>query len=325
MRFRRTVGLTADQFTSTFKLVLYRLISGIIFFSLMFVILRLGLAVILKSAELARLKELLGSFFRTVFSVFSGGEAADLQNFRTDFHEALTAFVHMLGTHLDSIIGSLIGVVLMYILQRFVNGIALFAIASTVNDRMSVYARTRFASAYFKNIGKAALYHVLYVPLSFLYDVLSLLASWLFFFFIPSLLPTWGGASVLLAIALTLAAIICMQALKLTLISSWMPSMIADGKSVTAGLRLSLRHCGKGFWKRLAMFVVACYLVVFVNVGFALFTVGSGLILTIPTSYLFFLVMQFVDYYETAGKKYFVDKNTIAGGEDDPKPEKTDL
>ena len=54
------------------------------------------------------------------------------------------------------------------------------------------------------------------------------------------------------------------------------------------------------------------------NVVAAIATLGSALLLTVPLSYIFLLSVQFVHYYQNAGKKYFVSLNKIVGKEDKP-------
>ena len=174
-----------------------------------------------------------------------------------------------------------------------------------------------FSAAYFRTVGKAMLYQVIYVPIAFVYDVLSIAACWFFFFFAPSLLPSWGVVTVLIAVCVTVTALICLQALKMTFISAWMPAVIAGGMKVGEAMKYSFRSV-KSFGRRFAAFLVAIYLIVAVNAIAAVFTVGSGLLLTVPLSFQLLLAMQFVEYYEDNGKKYFVSYSKIAGGDDTP-------
>lgn len=316
MRFKRATTITVDCFSNVFKLVLYRVVTGVIFYSLVYLILTFGLSFIVKSAEFQTLTGLVKEFFRALALSLTGGDASALTEFQTNFHSALLAFGSLLVANMGNIVGSVIGVCLMYLLQRIVNGIAQFAIAGIINDRMSSYAQTRFAVSYFRNLPRAALYQLVYVPLAFVYDVLSLAACWFLFFYMPSLLPSFGVLSVIVSVAFTMTAILVLQAVKLTFISAWMPAMIEGKKSVLGALKETMA-CRKDFARRLGGFLVACYLIVFVNVGFAFFTAGSGLLLTIPLSFLFLIVMQFVNYYETKGMKYFVAKDVISGPDDE--------
>ena len=311
MRFRNAFHIAIDNFSSAFKMLLYRIVVAAITFSLVYVILRLALDAIVGSAEAATLRSMIGEFFRALFS----GDSETLRTFHENFAQALKDFGSLLVHNGGAIAGAAVGVCLMYLLSRFLNGLCLFALAGAMHDRMRLFARTSFSASYFKHLGAAALYEVIYVPVVFVYDALSALICWFFFFYLPSLLPSWGFFTVLLSLCLTVTLIVFLQALKMTLISAWLPSVVAGEKRVGQGLKTSL-GAKKGFWRRLASYVAAVYLILAMNVMFGLFTVGSALLLTIPLSFLFLLALQFVHYFEDGGQKYFISVHAIAGKTD---------
>ena len=320
MRFKHSVSVSINNFVNVFKLLLYKLAFGVVFFSIAYLILNLGLSTITKSAEFHTLKTEVFDFVNALFT----GKTDVLQSFGADFREAFKNFSSVVAQNRGTIAGCLVGVGLVYLLSRFVGGLAVFAIGSSVNDKMSTFARTRFSHAFFKNIGKASLYQLIYVPVSFLYDALSLLACWFFFFYALtyalSLLPIWGFFTIIIAIFFSVTGMVCLQALKLTLISAWMPKIITDGLSVPAAFRQSIAN-RKEFGRRFVGFLMAVYCIVGINVFAAIFTVGSALLITIPLSYIFLLSMQFVNHYRATGKKYFVSLNTIRGGDAPENPE----
>ncbi len=306
MRFRNAVHIASENFSSVFKLLLYRLLAAAIFGSLAYVILSLGLSAITGSVEVANIKELIATFLDAVAT----GKPEVLQGLPPQFKDAFSALLNLIAFNTPAIIGCVFGLIGIYLLSRFMNGLALFSVANVVNDRMGTYSRTSFSQSYFKSIGKAALYQVIYVPLCFVYDALMLGACFLFFFYAPSSLPSWGVITVLIAISLSLTAVVALEALKMTLISAWIPAMVADGDKVTHAFRASVKK-RKGFGARYASYLAAVYLIVAVNVLFAVSTFGSALLITVPLSYIFLLSLQFVNYYLENGKKYFVTKDTI--------------
>ena len=313
MRFRNAFKILTANFSLVYKQLLYRVIVGVVFFSLSYVILRLGMDVIMQSAEMDALKSHALDFIRSLF----GAGSAPMETVQAELQEAFRSLGSLIGEHIGSIVGSIIGVCLLYLVSRFVNGLCVFALANILNDRMSEFARTRFPAAFFKSAGSAMLYQVIYVPLVFIYDVLSLVACWFFFFYAPSFLPDWGVMKVLVAIALAVSAFIFLEALKMTFISAWMPSMIEGGKRAGEAMRVSF--CAKkNFWGRFSGFLVSVFVIVAVNVCAVFFTFGSGLFLTIPASFLLLLCLQFVNYYEDNGKKYYVSFSKIEGGDDIP-------
>lgn len=170
MRFRHSVSIMLDNFSSVFKLLLYRFVTAVIFFSLSYVILRLGLSNIVESAEVGALQDLIVSFVKALFT----GDTGALENFHTGFAGALDGVLQLIFANSGEVAGCLVGLALIYLLSRFVNGLSIFGIGGTLNDRMATYSRTKFSQAYFRRLGKAALYQVIYVPICFVYDAAML-------------------------------------------------------------------------------------------------------------------------------------------------------
>ncbi len=314
MRFRNAVRLTADNFTSVLKLLVYRTVVAALFFSLSYVIIRYGLAAVIDSAEMDAVVGLIKGFPSALFS----GDVNELQAFQGEFHTAIVALGALVVENSASLAGAIVGVCLLYLGQRFVNGLAIFAVANTLNDRMSVYARTRFSAAFFRNLWKASLYQLLYVPMTFLYDVCSIACCWFLFFYLPSVLSITGVLAVLVALSCTVTAIVLLQALKMTLVSSWMPAIVVGKRSVTGALG-GCFHGNKKTAGRFVGFLIGIYLIIAVNVLFGFVSFGGAILITVPLSYLFLLCLQFVNYYDAKGMKYFIsqDKITGASGLDD--------
>jgi hypothetical protein len=100
--------------------------------------------------------------------------------------------------------------------------------------------------------------------------------------------------------------IVAAQALKLTWTSMWLPAMVSDKQP----LRQAMSHKDKTTRKQrqsiYLTYVTTVYIIMILNVGAALCTVGSALLITIPASYFLLICEQFVNYYTVKGKKYFV-------------------
>ncbi|MDE6411406.1 MAG: hypothetical protein K2L02_02590 [Clostridia bacterium] len=313
MRFRNAIHITIDNFSSVFKLLLYSVLTGAVFMSLSYLIIRLGLDGIFSGSPTKEVAGLIKGFFNAIVT----GDSNFLNAFHDTFAVAFNDFKELLLNSTGAIVGTFFGVAAIYLLSRFMNGLGRFAVAGTMNDRMGTFSRTKFSSSYFKNIAKGALYEVIYVPLIFLYDVIMVLVCWFAFFEVPALLSISGWVSVFFSLAFTTTAVACLEALKMTLISAWIPGILADEKGVSLAFRDSLR-AKKHFGRRFASFLVAVYLIIVTNVLFALCTFGSALLVTLPLSFVFLLALQFVQYYEDNSKKYFISSRTITGGEEKP-------
>ncbi len=147
MRFRNAIHITIDNFSSVFKLLLYSLVTGAIFMSLSYLIIRLGLDGIFSGSPTHAIAELIRGFCN---AIVTGDSAWIHDTFQNSFSDAVAAFKTLIYDSTGAIIGSSIGVAIMYLLSRFVNGLGRIAVAGTMNDRMSTFSRTHFGSSFFK-------------------------------------------------------------------------------------------------------------------------------------------------------------------------------
>lgn len=312
MRLRNSFRILINSFGNVFKLLLFRLVTGILFFSIVFVIVEVGLRDIFNSEEASNVLALAGEFLQALIS----GNTEFLVGFHDVFTNAIADFLYLLGANMGSIVGAVIGVCVFYLVSRFLNGTASFAMGSILNDKMEAYSRTKFSSAYFRNLGKSVLHQVIHVPLTFIYDLLSLLACWFFFFYTPSFLPL-GIFTFFIGLSLSMAGFICLQALKMTVLSAWIPCIVTGGEGVFSAFSLSFRN-ESSFGGRFSTYLIAIYLIFVLNVVFGLFTFGSMLFITVPASHILLLCIQLVFYYEDKDKKYFVSFRKISGADGKP-------
>jgi len=304
MRFRNSFGLLIENFKNTYKILLYKLIIGVVATALSCALLLPNLLPILQSTEMSALIADAKDFVMALV----GGNSEFLQGFQTHFKETLSALVRLLDAKMSRIVWSIVGCVFVYLLERFMDTLCYFSIGGILNDKMATYAETPFAAAYIKNLGKASVYSLVYVPVVFLFDFLVVLFCYFCFFYLFSLLHL----NLLISLFFSVTVVVLSQALKLTITSMWLPAMAADNMTIGQAMRFGARG-PNGQWKKTySTYIVSVYFVIIANVVAAVCTLGSALLLTIPASYLFFICIQFVNYYTVQGKKYFITYEQIA-------------
>ena len=184
MRFRNSTRLLMENFKNVYKILLYKLVIGIVTAALIAALLLPGLIDILESTEMSALVGDIKGFL----SVLIGGDSAFLEGFQEHFGDTVSALMALIRSKMSQIVWSLVGVAVVYLLGRFLDTLGYFAVGSILNDRMATYAETPFAAAYVKNLGKASIYSVVYVPIVFLCDVATIALCWFLFFNLCSFL-----------------------------------------------------------------------------------------------------------------------------------------
>lgn len=311
MRFRNSFRLLIDNFRNVYKLLLFFLATYAVTLIIAGRFLDMGLQYLLQSHEMEVFLDHLKNIIPNIVMNSTSYEAFDdaIRVTLGGVAESFGSLFLLARAKIDKIIFSVIAIVFVYILARFLNGLALFAFGAILNDKMSIYSDTPFFSAFFSNLGKAAIYQIVYVPLAVAYDLLSIFAAYFLFFVAFDFLPAIVG--LLICVTFVMLA----QAFKLSVISEWMPAIIVDGKKMGEAIKGMFTGAKGRFAENFSNFLMACYCIVAVNVLFALSSFGSALICTVPASFIFLICLQFVNYYTSNNRKYFLTYKHICDGD----------
>ncbi len=305
MRFLNSLQLLIENFKNVYRLLLYKFVIGLIMAALACAFVLPELMEIWNSVQM---QELLSDAKAMLTAFLSADEAvlSALQDELFGSEGSLRQVWNLLVSMTTELFFVVVGCVLVYLLKRFVDTLAHFATGSILNDKMATYAETPFATAYIANIGKASVYSLVYVPVVFVFDAVTLALCYL----LVSILP------IFIALFLSVTVVVLCQSLKLTFTGRWLPAMTTDGKKFLQACRYDDKQEKKQTIKIFTTYIVDVYLILIVNIIAATCTFGSALLLTIPASYVLLICQQYVNYYIMKGKKYFITYESIATNSD---------
>lgn len=300
MKFKHTFNVFVNNFSATYKLLLYRLIVTLISAGLYAAVLIPFISLVTDTAEY-------GAFSETLKKIGEAFYALDLDKISEPLRElrpAFENFLTMLSTRGGEIAGEIVGLIVVYLVQRWLSGLGNYAAGALVNDKMSLQADSSFTHAIIKNMGKACLYNVIYIPIAVAYDIISVVIVYSLLFNALTFLP------LLAKVVLFSAVIVLLITLKMTFTSDWLPALIY-GKNNRQAIASSFRRNGKNLLSVFSNYLIIILSIMAVNVCAALFTFGAGIFITVPASYLLIICFQFVNYCDHNKVKYFIDKNTV--------------
>lgn len=302
MKFKHTFHVFIDNFSVTYKQLLYRLAVGIIASILTSVIVYAFAIDFINSESFTTLWKGAQEFLKQL----SYGKIDGLPTIAENVRSALDEFVVILNTKLAEFVLSLLLILLVQIVAKWFDGLGNYATASVINDKMTLHADLPFFSTLIRNLKEAAIYNAIYAPLAVLYDVATTaIMLYLSFLLVNSGLPIIVGAFLF---ALVLIAAITV---KMTFTSDWLPALIRGKKTQREAIKYSISRKGKQTFNVMSNYFVIILLILGVNVAALVFTLGVGLILTIPASYVIIITFEFVNYYDREEIKYFIDKDNI--------------
>lgn len=305
MKFKHTFHVFVDNFSVTYKLLLYRLIIIVLSACLSIAIIYPTLGKITGSDQFAILQEAFSSLGKGIGNL----DLDEVQTALDSIKSAFTGFTELVENKIGLVVAGSVLLLLVYLIQKFFYGLGNYVTGALVGDKMALHADSSFIGALIKNLGKASLYNAIYIPLSFIYDVAAIALVWAIFFkgvlFIP----------LLLRIFLFVTLIVALIVVKMTFTTDWLPSLIYGQKNNRQAMAYSFSYRGKRFWNVFSNFLVLILIIFAINVAAICFTFGAGMLLTVPASYLLIISFEFVNYCDGNSLRYFTDKNTIVGPE----------
>ena len=315
MIFKNAFHLLVDNFKLNYKMLLYKLVVAVVTLALGAALLYPTLNALVTSTPFRDLMDLLGSFFKAIVS----GNTEFLSTFSDTLQAKMSALLAYLQENTPNVVLFFVFLAVVMLVGRFLDGIGNFVFGCLLDDRMSSYADTRFCGSYVSNLGKAALWQVIYVPVTFVYDMLMIAICYIFFLVMLSIISVAIIAS-FAALMLSVTLILASQAVKLTLLNDIAPALVSDKMRLRAAIKKSCKYDKKRFGGLFSTYFITCVLILCINVLCGLASFGAALLITGPMSYLMLTSIQYVSYYSHNKKKYFLAEDNIVL----PKGEKTE-
>lgn len=307
MKFKHTFHVFVDNFTVTYKQLLYRLVVGIISALITSLIVYEFAIQFINSSAFTTLWDGAHEFVKKLLY----GEMGELAKISENVRKAFDELKILVSTKMPELILSLLLILLVNIVAKWFGGLGNYATGAVINDKMTLHADLPFLSTLIRNLKEAAIYNAIYAPLSVLYDV-AVSVGMLFFTF----LLVNSGLPFIFGIFLFVLVIVASITIKMTFTTDWLPAIIRGKKKQGEAFKYAFSRKGKRTLNVMSNYAVLVLIIMGLNVAALFLTLGVGLLITIPASYVVIVTFELVNYYDREEIKYFIDKNTIV------KPEK---
>lgn len=302
MKFKHTFHVFVDNFAVTYKQLLYRLIVSVVFSAITSLIVYKFAIDFINSESFDKLWNGSQEFIKSLFY----GDVSALASLSEKVRKGLDELIVLLNTKIPQLILTALLILLVNIVSKWFGGLGNYTTAAIINDKMTLHADLPFTSTLIRNLKDAAVYSAIYSPLSVIYDVAigaGMLA--LTFALVNSGMPVIFG---IFLFALVFVAAITV---KMTFTTDWLPALVRGKKKQGEAFRYTFSRKGKGTFNVLSNFVILVLIIFGLNVAALFFTLGVGLLITIPASYVVLTVFELVNYYDREKIKYFIDKDNV--------------
>lgn len=304
MEFKHAFHVFVDNFSTTYKLLVYRLIVLAITIGLSCAVFVPAIGCISDTPQYVELQSSITAMWSDIIAL----NTAELQQRLITLREASVAFEHLLSDKSWLVATVIVCMCVVYVINRFLVGVGNYVTGALVHDKMVMHTTSSFTFTLFKNIRQAALYAIIYAPLAFLYDFICLIIIW------AIIMVGMKGLTVsLIKIFIIGILFLVFSAIKYTFITDWLPALISAKMKQRTAFLYNLSRKGKRTASVLSNALVLTLILIALNVAAGIFTFGAGLLLTLPASSLILTAYCFVNYFDRNKLKYFVDEYTVIG------------
>lgn len=294
MLIKNSLRLLVNNLNVVFKTIIYSLVIVLLSYLLFTVFFPELVGKITKSDEFAAL---LGTI-QTVWHDFLQGNIRSEVDFVSVFQALTAAIERNASLYVWPIIGLTVGFYLIMVL----NNVCAYTLTVMMNARMSSYEKKSFLATFISNFVKALPFEAWYSLLSLIGLTVSALAGFLFIIYTFQDLYI---SSIIIGIWI----FVLLYSLYSTATAMFRPLSVSGNGGAKQIFRN--RYHGRDFWQVLATYAFSILLFASINVAMFITTLGAGLVISMPLTQLFFVLLQLVLLYSLEGRKYYVDYETI--------------
>lgn len=297
MMYKNSIKLLFSNFNIVWKVLLYVLVMTLIVFGLAYATALPVFNVLVNNGFIESVTSLYESFINNLNGVelFRGiGELSIL------FINTIISNLHTIGIY----IGLFIFVILF--LGRFLLGLTHLTVSEVLYASMSSNMKVGFLYTLFTNFRKVVLLELTKFIITFPIDLFIGYVIIMCF----KLFAVKGIVAFLTPFIIILVAVVLLS-LRITVFSGWVPMIAVKNNNIFGALIKSFKLQERRFFKILGNSVGLILTIIVGNLFVALFTLGVGLVLTIPLTLVLLDCFQMVSYYGCYGMRYYVDNSTI--------------
>ena len=295
MRITNAFKILINNSSVIYKSMFFKLIVSSLLFLCGYFIVSNDVGYIVNSDEVH-------GFWRAILDTFDGFVKGNGVNTEL-LPQAFDSLLVMIRSNIRELTLALMKVGLFIFLLNLVERICNYAVGVLTDDFMSALSKYSLVSKLFSNFGKALLYSLIIVPLAMIFDAVVL--------GLAILIAVYGIKVIsIFAIIISIMFVVLALSCKFALFSTFMPKIVSGKKSIGQSFVECFKKREK-FIHMVGSYAFAIMISFYLNVSVAVFTLGVGLIISIPLTSLFIVIINFVDYYQLEGKRYYVSNEEV--------------
>jgi len=238
------------------------------------------------------------------FQEFIHGDSSIIETFQA-IGVTVGTIIDIVKNNNTAVINGLIVIAVFAAVYVYLISFANLVCSDVVNNFMNSNSRFGFISNFIYNIGRSALYGLLYMVTYLPITLLGLVGT----YYIGYGLVKSGA--LLLAFPIAVLFFLVWQSLTLTVFAGWLPAIVVDKQNVAKALSNGPKKLFANFGYCWMSVFVALFLSFIFVVACTVFTFGVGFVIAFPTAVVAVKILELVLYYNANGYKFYETDKTV--------------
>ena len=240
------------------------------------------------------------------FDEFLQGDSSLIETFQA-IGVAVNSIIDIVVNNNMAVTKGLVVIGVFAILYIYLVSFANLVCSDVVNNFMNSASRFGFLSNLIYNLGKSALYGLLYLVTYLPATACSVAVTYFVGYGLVK------GGAFLLAFPACCMTFLVLQSLVLTVFAGWLPAIVVDKKNVAKALVEGPKSILKdhfGYcWMTMFVTMFLCFIFVMIS---TFFTFGFGFIIAFPTAVVAVKILELVFYFNAHGYKFYETDKKVA-------------
>lgn len=229
----------------------------------------------------------------------------DFASFLSELKSLIVLFASTISQNISSIWFSIVLFFLVtIIINNFLKNVGKFAMTDMAHNQFTSLNKQGFCHSIVSKFGQNAKYSITKVLLDIPFDVLKVLYVTVYCLSLDSLpLAIFGITALIILYTITFA-------LQLSLYNAIAVEMISNRTNPFRAI-LKGYKCNKDFFRVFSNAIIIVLTIIISNVIVGIFSLGAGLLITLPASFVLVTIFELVSYYGNIGQRYYLSPTII--------------
>lgn len=294
MSYKNSMKLFASNFALVWKQLLYLVCCLFIFILCSYPVVK----PIISLLQTNGVEEIFTTLLKSVYS--------STNQFALKFSEITRNVIKIILSNFGTIWPNIIGGLILCILAPyFLIQMSVYNISSILYQKFSMNMDVNYAQNAIQTLKQSLKFAGANILLSLPYVALIIVFIELYIVVATSLIASIVGLVILSALSILVISI------KTSVFSYYTAYMVENNSDPFIAFGKGLAQVLKNFWKILSISIILILTIIFVNGFIALFTFFSGLIVTIPATFVLIATYNLVTYFNLKGTRYYLSSTII--------------